>query len=170
MIPVRSPISRVMIAFFCATLVVRTQQPSAFPSTPLHYGLFTVQFSPDGAFELRGRGWPAFTGTWKVEKGELTVVTPAVQDCSAPGRYGFRLDGGHLSLTLIKDVCEPRRMILHDSTWLPENETRAISARKIVRTSSNPAHPLPPPSSSAGELAVLPRTRGRRGRGRPALA
>src|SRR4029079_155163 len=128
----------------------RTQQPSTLPSTLLHYGMFALQFSTDGAFELWGQGWPAFKGTWKLDKAELTILTPAVKDCSGPGRYGFRLDGGHLSLTLIQDGCEPRRMILHDSTWLPGNETRAIPARKIVRTNSNPAHPLPAPSSSAG--------------------
>jgi outer membrane protein assembly factor BamB len=116
----------------CTTVAVGTQQSP--PSTPLHYGAFTLRFAPDGAFALEGQGWPAFNGTWKAVNDQLTMSTPAVQDCAGPGRYRFHLDGTHLVMTLIDDACEPRRMILHDSTWLPEGEKPAIPERKIIRT------------------------------------
>jgi outer membrane protein assembly factor BamB len=114
------------------TVAVGTQQLP--PSTPLHYGAFTLRFAPDGAFALEGQGWPTFNGTWKAVNDQLTMSTPTVQDCAGPGRYRFHLDGTHLVMTLIDDACEPRRMILHDSTWLPEGERPAIAERKIVRT------------------------------------
>jgi outer membrane protein assembly factor BamB len=116
----------------CTTVAVGTQQSP--PSTPLHYGAFTLRFAPDGAFALEGQGWPTFNGTWKAVNDQLTMSTPAVQDCAGPGRYRFHLDGRHLVMTLIDDACEPRRMILHDSTWLPEGEKPAIAERKIIRT------------------------------------
>jgi outer membrane protein assembly factor BamB len=116
----------------CTTVAVGTQPLP--PSTPLHYGAFTLRFAPDGAFALEGQGWPAFNGTWKAVNDQLTMSTPAVQDCAGPGRYRFHLDGTHLVMTLIDDACEPRRMILHDSTWLPEGEKPAIAERKIIRT------------------------------------
>jgi outer membrane protein assembly factor BamB len=116
----------------CTTVAVGTQQSP--PSTPLHFGAFTLRFAPDGAFALEGQGWPTFNGTWKAVNDQLTVSTPAAQDCAGPGRYRFHLDGTHLVMTLIDDACEPRRMILHDSTWLPEGEKPAIAERKIIRT------------------------------------
>jgi hypothetical protein len=141
--PARSAISMAAVAFLCSTLVVRTQQASAIPSTPLHYGFFTLTFSVDGAFTLQGQGWPTFDGSWTANKDELTVVTPTVQDCGGRGRYRFRLEGTHVVLTMIADSCEPRRMILHGSTWLPEGEQRSVPARKIVRTGGDSGATLP---------------------------
>ena len=148
-IPARSTISAVAIAL-CATLSVSTRQSSAIPSTPLHYGFFTLRLSPDGTLTLQGQGWPTFSGSWKADKDELTVRTPSVQECAALGRYRFRLEGSHLVLTLIEDACEPRRMILHDSTWLPEGEKPAIRERKIVRTAIGVEANLPAAPSSTG--------------------
>ena len=110
------------------TIIVHTQQGSSMlPSKPLHYGFFTLKFATDGTFALEGQGWPTFNGTWKVANDELTLLTPAMRDCTGPGRYRFRLEGTQLMLSLIADECEARRMIVHDSTWLPEGENACHS-------------------------------------------
>jgi outer membrane protein assembly factor BamB len=122
------------IGLSVSAAAVSTQQTSGIPSTPMRYGFFSIAFASNGSFSLEGQGWPTFKGSWKAVRDELTVATPGVQDCSGPGRYRFRLEGTHLVFTLIEDSCEPRRMILHDSTWVPEGEKRVIPERKIVRT------------------------------------
>jgi outer membrane protein assembly factor BamB len=148
-IPARVTIGFSVCAFLSATLSGSPRQASVIPSTPLHYGFFTLKLSPDGTLVLQGDGWPTFSGSWKADKDELTVRTTAVQDCSGSGRYRFRVEGSHLLLTLIDDGCEMRRMILHDSTWLPEGEKRVIPERTIVRTGSDGVH-LPAARSSTG--------------------
>ncbi len=110
----------------CATASVSSQQSVSLPPGPLHYGAFTLKLDPGGAVSLEAQGWPTFNGTWKTLKDELTVSMPTAPSCPAPGRYRFRLDGTHLLLSLIDDACEPRRMILHDSTWLPEGEKQSF--------------------------------------------
>jgi outer membrane protein assembly factor BamB len=140
-----------IVALAITTIVVHAQQPPlVLPSTPLHYGFFTLTFAANGTFALEGQGWPTFNGTWKVANDELTLLTPAMRDCSGPGRYRFRLDGAHLALSLIADECEERRMIVHDSTWLPEGEKPIIPKREIVRTAADPAPTLPAAAPSKG--------------------
>ena len=120
-------------ALSCATMAAKAQQP--LPSGPLHYGFFNITFASDGALTLAGEGWPTFKGTWKAEKDEVTLVTtggPA--GCSEAGRYRFRMEGTRLVLTLVADDCAPRRMILHDSAWLPQGERPQVPDRKIVRS------------------------------------
>ena len=78
------------------------------------------------------------------------MSTPMVEDCRAPGRYRFSLEGPRVLITLVADECVPRQMILHDSLWLPEGEKPAISTRKIVRTGGDPPPKLSPAPSSAG--------------------
>ena len=112
------------------TIAVKAQQ--APPSAPLHYRLFTITFAADGALSLEGRGWPAFKGTWKAVKDEVTIATtggPA--GCVAAGRYRFRTEGTQLLLTLVADDCVPRRMILHESVWLPQGEEPRVPDRQI---------------------------------------
>jgi len=53
-------------------------------------------------------------------------------------------------LTLIDDGCEPRRMILHDSTWIPDGEKRLIPERRLVRTGSDTSVKLPVAAPTAG--------------------
>ncbi|MFL6280540.1 MAG: PQQ-binding-like beta-propeller repeat protein [Vicinamibacterales bacterium] len=138
------------VLFACATLIVNTQQTGGIPATPFHYGFFTLRLSADGALTLEGQGWPAFNGTWKADNDQLTVLTPSVKDCSRPGRYRLRFEGTQLALTVIEDGCEPRRMILHDSHWLPDGEKPAIPERKIVRSGGNSVARLPDPGPSTG--------------------
>lgn len=148
-IPARFTIAVTLVAFLCGTLSVNTRQSAAVPSTPLHYGFFTLRLSADGSLALQGEGWPAFIGSWRANKDELTVRTPAVEDCAGAGRYRFRMDGKQLVLTVIEDECVMRRMILHNSAWLPDGEKRVVPERKIVRTGSDGVK-LPAPASSQG--------------------
>src|SRR5881409_2603500 len=86
-------------ALSCAAIVVRAQQAPPLPSTPLHYGFFTITFAPDGTVTLEGEGWPAFKGTWRVEKDEVALITaggPA--GCTPASRYRFRSEGTQLFL------------------------------------------------------------------------
>jgi outer membrane protein assembly factor BamB len=122
---------------------------ASLPATPLYYGFFTITFAPDGTLSLAGQGWPTFKGTWKASNGELTLSTP-MQNCQDVGRYKYRLDGTHLVITLVEDACQPRMMILHDSTWLPEGEKPVIPERKIVLTASGTSSKLPNAPPAAG--------------------
>ena len=116
---------------------------TTLPSVNLKYGAFLMRFAPDGAFTLAGKGWPSFTGTWKSEGGELTVLTtggpPA---CAGPGRYRVKVDGSQVALTVIADECVPRRLILNDSTWGPEGDAAKLPERRIVRTGPDRAPSL----------------------------
>lgn len=136
------------ILLTCAVLTA-AQEPAGIPSVPMHYGFFTITFAANGDFTLQGEGWPSFKGNWKAVGDELTISTPTVQDCSQPARYRIRFESTHLLLTLIDDPCEPRRMILHDSTWLPEGEKRIVAPRKIARTGASKVL-LPTASAAAG--------------------
>jgi outer membrane protein assembly factor BamB len=154
MVPVRTAPWLLTAALASTIIAVNAQQTSPLPPAPLHYGFFTITFAADGALTMSGEGWPGFTGTWKVEKDEVTVVTtggPA--GCSAEGRYRFRVEGTRLLLALIADDCVPRRMILHDSAWLPEGEKPHIPERKIVRTGPEKAPKLPAAAPAKGSWA-----------------
>jgi len=130
--------------------VTKAQQILTPPDTPLHYGAFTLAFARGGEFTLEGAGWPSFTGTWKADRDTLTISTPSVADCRGPGRYRFRLDGTRVVLTVVEDACEPRRMILHDSAWLPAGEALAIPVRRITRVGPDAAPKLPDAKPATG--------------------
>jgi outer membrane protein assembly factor BamB len=140
----------VPLATIVAAVSLSARQFPSLPDRPLRYGAFTATFGRDGGFSLQGAGWPSFSGTWTVAAEALTIATPAVRDCGAPGRYRFRVDGLRLLLTVIEDACQPRRMILHGSVWLPEGETPPVAARRIVRSGPDPSPPLPSPAPAAG--------------------
>jgi outer membrane protein assembly factor BamB len=125
-----------ILALSCGTVAVfATQAPVTLPSTPLHYRDFVVTFKADGGFDLAGKGWPTFAGTWKAEKDEVTLTTAGgPKECAAPGRYKVRVEGTRLLMAVVADDCVPRRIILHQSTWLSEGESVQIPERRIVRT------------------------------------
>ena len=127
-----------------------TAQQSPIPSAPLTYGFFTLHFSADGSFTLKGEGWPTFVGTWKADSTTLDVATPAVEKCETPARYRFHVDGNRLRLELVTDDCTPRRMILDRSAWRPVGESDVIPPRRIQHSPTIPLPPLPRASSSAG--------------------
>lgn len=117
---------------FTATGPMARQTSSTIHSTPLTYGFFTARFAADGTLNLEGTGWPALTGTWKAERGELSVVTSGPTECSGAGRYRFTIEGTHMKLAVVSDACVPRRMILDRSDWRPEGEPEAVPARTIL--------------------------------------
>jgi len=134
----------------CSIAAVSTQQPLLPVPARFHYGAFTLKLDRGGDITLEAEGWPTLNGTWKTVKDELTVSMPGAPDCSGVGRYRFRLAGTHLLLAVIEDTCEPRRMILHDSTWLPEGEKPVILERRIVRTGNDGPPTLPVAAASRG--------------------
>jgi outer membrane protein assembly factor BamB len=125
------------------------------PSAPLTYGFFTVQFSADGTFSLRGDGWPTFAGTWKADDRELNIATPSVAKCEAAGRYRFRVDDERLRLEVLTDDCTPRRMILDRSSWRPVGTAETIPPRRIQHHPENPLPPLPPTPKGSGPSGTI---------------
>ena len=122
------------------------------PASPLTYGAFTMRLAPDGVFTLNGQGWPPFNGTWKTDGKELTLTTTGgPPPCSGPGRYGFKVDGAHVSFAVIADDCAPRRMILHASTWRPEAEAATREERRFTWSGPGRAPSLPeaPPAKGS---------------------
>ena len=137
--------------FSIAITAIVAQQPPAFPTSPLNYGAFTMRLAPDGGFSLTAQGWPPFNGTWKADGQQLTVTTTGgPPPCSGPGRYGFKIDGSHVSLAVIADDCIPRRMILHASTWRPEGEAAPRSERRLVWSGPARAPALPEAAPAKG--------------------
>ena len=144
-------VSGVIVAVIVtAAAVTPVARQASLPSAPLTYGFFTVQFAADGAFTLKGDGWPTFTGTWKRDGDVLEIATPAVAKCEAPGRYRMQQDGARLRLQLGADDCTPRRMILDRSVWRPLGEADTIPTRRIQHVTSTPLPPLGAPSSPQG--------------------
>ena len=122
-----------LLATIAAIGTASRQAASPPPSTPLRYGAFTLTFSPGGDLTLSGEGWPTFKGRWTAEKDELTVSTSGPKGCEGPGRYRLRVEGTRVAITLTADDCVPRRMILHNSSWLPDTEKPVVPERRIVR-------------------------------------
>ncbi len=119
------------------------QTDAQIPTTPLKFGAFVARFETGGVFKLQGEGWPTLNGTWKRNADELELLTSGPKGCEGPGRYRVRLEGAHVSLELIADECQPRRMILGSSTWAPATETKTIAPRRITTSASArpPARP-----------------------------
>ena len=131
---------------------------SPLPPGELAFGAFKARFVPgsstastaSGTFTLEGDGWPPFKGAWTAEAGQIELNVPGAPDgCSGPGRYRFTTDERRVSFDLVSDACEPRRMILDRSSWLPAGVARAIPVRRIERTTANRA-PLAPAGDSRG--------------------
>ena len=161
--------SRALIAFTLAGSLI-TAAPSAqqtLPSGPLVIRAFTLRFDPAGTFTLSGDGWPSMAGTWTTSGREVALqLQNGPKDCTGAGRYTFSVDGARVSFNLIADACQPRRMILDRSQWLPPGVQPAMEARRIVRGGGTAKSALPPPATRHRPLAIFPRTRsGRQRRG-----
>jgi outer membrane protein assembly factor BamB len=147
----------------CWTFGAGAQHPLSPPAGPLRYGVFSARFAADSGFTLEGPGWPAFKGTWKIDAGELEVLTPgAGKGCDAPGRYRVRRDSTRTILDVVSDNCTPRRMILDRSTWRPGDEPDPVPPRTIALTAAPRPAPLP---EAAGEAGSWPSFRGPRAAG-----
>jgi outer membrane protein assembly factor BamB len=134
-----------------AQVAARQSQPQAFlPSAPLTYGFFTIQFSADGRFSLKGEGWPTFTGTWTSDGSTVVISTPAAKGCETEARYKVAIDGTRVALDLVSDACQPRVMILDRSRWRPLGDAETIPARRISVRAADRLPPLPRAASAEG--------------------
>jgi len=128
--------SRALIAFTLAgSLLAAPFAQQSLPSGPLVIRAFTLTFDPAGTFTLSGDGWPSMDGTWKASGREVALqLTNGPKDCTSAGRYTFTVDGAQVSFNLIEDSCQPRRMILDRSQWLPRGVQPAVQARRMYKT------------------------------------
>ena len=130
---------------------VSGQPPQTLPSSPLKFAGFAARFAADGGFTLEGQGWPAFKGTWKIDGGEIELLTPdAAGGCDKPGRYRFRVDDTHITFNLVSDACVPRRMIVDGSLWRPTAEEVTVPVRHIARTAAPRPIAIPAAAPDAG--------------------
>lgn len=121
------------------------------PSGPLVIRDFTLQFDPAGTFSLSGAGWPTLAGSWTMTGSEVTLqLKDGPKGCTGPGRYGFAIAGQRVSFSLVADDCQPRRMILDRSEWLPRGVTAPIAPRRIVRTAGTAPGALPAAAAGTG--------------------
>jgi outer membrane protein assembly factor BamB len=155
-VTVRFAVVIVGVAITAAGVAPSARQ-SGLPAMPLTYGFFTVQFGADGAFTLKGEGWPTFTGTWKRTSDAVEISTPGVAKCEGVASYRVQLDGSRLRLDLLSDACTPRRMILDRSVWRPTGEAESIPVRRINHM---PAKPLPPLAAASVATGSWPSFRG----------
>jgi outer membrane protein assembly factor BamB len=133
----------VVYALIAAAL---SAQPT-LPNGPLVIRAFTLRFDPAGTFTLSGDGWPSMAGTWTTSGREVTLQSPAgPKDCTGAGRYTFAVDGARVSFALIADDCQPRRMILDRSQWLPPGVQPPHEARRIIRSAGTAKGALAPPA------------------------
>jgi outer membrane protein assembly factor BamB len=145
--------SRAFIAFTLAGSLIAAalSAQQSLPSGPLVMRAFTLRFDPAGTFTLSGDGWPSMAGTWTTSAREVTLqLQNGPKDCTGAGRYTFSVDGPRVSFNLIADACQPRRMILDRSLWLPPGVQPPIEVRRIVRRSGTAKSALLPQASGTG--------------------
>jgi outer membrane protein assembly factor BamB len=144
--------TRALIAFtFAGSLIAALLAQPSLPSGPLVIRGFTLSFDPAGTFTLSGEGWPSMAGSWTTSGREVALqLSQGPKDCTGTGRYTFSVDGARVSFNLIEDTCQPRRMILDRSQWLPRGVQPAMEARHIVRASGTANSALPPQANGTG--------------------
>ena len=143
-------ITPALIAFLCALSGYAAAQPK-LPSDPLVIRDFTLQFDPAGTFSLSGAGWPSMAGSWTLSGNEVTLALQnPPKDCGNPGVYTFSVDSPRVSFALVKDDCQPRRMILDRSEWLPRGVTVNVAAASDHARRRFRSGPLPPVAPGAG--------------------
>ena len=153
----------VLLTLTCGLITAAISAQQTLPSGPLVIRAFTLRFDPAGTFSLSGEGWPSMAGTWTTSGGEVTLqLKNAPKDCTGAGRYTFAVDGPRVSFNLIADECQPRRMILDRSQWLPPGVAPPAEPRRIVRRAGTATNPLPAPARGTGHW---PSFRGREAAG-----
>ena len=136
---------------------------ASMPSGPLAMRDFRLQFDPAGTFTLTGEGWPAMSGSWKINGAEITLQNVSgPQNCAGAARYTFSVEGARVGLDVIADDCQVRRMIMDRSRWLPPGSAAPAPARRIVRTAGTAKTPLRAAKTSPGDW---PSFRGREASG-----
>jgi outer membrane protein assembly factor BamB len=142
----------VLAAGAMAAPVIGQTMPAAIPSFPLAFGVFVIQFNPDGNFRLQGQGWPNIPGTWRIRGTQIDLVTSddRTPGCNEPGRYRFRVENSRLHFDLVFDDCAPRRTIFDRSSWRAAGGGEPAPERRIVRTATETPLALPDAGPSAG--------------------
>ncbi len=126
-------------------------QTVTLPDTPLTFGAFDVTFRTDGTFSVDSAGRPSMRGTWRVDAGEVSLLTAdGPEGCGGSGRYRFSVDGQRVRFAVVSDDCRPRRMILDRSDWMPRGTVRAVPERRLSRTTAPGRRALPEPAPAAG--------------------
>jgi hypothetical protein len=145
----RLAILLIAIAFAGPAVAIRAQ--ATLPSGPLALRDFTLRFDPAGTFALAGAGWPAMNGTWTAAGNEVTLqLASGPKGCTEPGRYTFAVNGASLTLSVVADACQPRRMILDRNVWMPPGTAPPPPTRTIARTAGPSAPPLRTASARPG--------------------
>ena len=140
-----------MSAAAALLLAIAATAAQTLPSGPLVIRDFTLQFDPAGTFSLSGAGWPALAGTWTMTGNEVTLqLKDGPKGCTGPGRYNVAIAGQRVSFALVADDCQPRRMILDRSEWLPRGVVAPVTPRRIVRSAGTAQGALPAASGGAG--------------------
>ena len=100
---------------------------------------------------LEGPGWPAMSGTWTMNGDGVTLQNQAGPEaCAQPGRYTLTIDGTRVSFALVADTCEPRRMIMDRSQWIPAGLVPPPPVRTIGHTGGPAKKALAPAGHFAG--------------------
>src|ERR1700754_4577119 len=124
---------------------------ATLPTTPLTMRSFALRFDVAGTFTLEGAGWPSMDGTWTTSGNAVTLQNKSgPQSCGEPGKYTFAVDGGRVSLTVVDDNCQPRRMILDRSQWMPPGAVAPAATRTIVRSAGTAKTPMPAAAKAEG--------------------
>jgi outer membrane protein assembly factor BamB len=90
-------------------------------------------------------------GTWTMNGSEIVLrLADAPAECAGAARYVVRLDGRHVTFSLVSDACVERRMILDRSEWRPAGETVVVPERRIARTVVPGSHRLPRAAAATG--------------------
>ncbi len=128
-----------------------TATAQSLPSDPLVIRDFTLQFDPAGTFSLTGAGWPSMSGSYTTAGNQVTLVLQKPpKDCGDPGVYKFVANPPRVSFALVTDTCEPRRMILDRSEWLPKGIAVPIAKRSIARVAGSARGALPAAAPGSG--------------------
>ena len=73
----QTPVKRVagvLLLVFAGLTPVSGQEAPQFPTTPLKFGAFVARFDAAGTFTLKGQGWPAQHGNWKLTGSEIAAT------------------------------------------------------------------------------------------------
>jgi outer membrane protein assembly factor BamB len=145
------PQAMLVATLMIAGVAVAGSAQSMLPAGPLVMRAFTLRFERAGTFSLEGPEWPSMSGTWTSSGNSVTLqVRSGPEGCADPGRYTFSIEGARVNFAVVADPCEPRRMILDRSQWMPPGTAPPPVARTMVRAAGPAKGPLPRATSLAG--------------------
>ena len=112
-------IAAVFLVLFAGLIVTAQELQHQLSSTPLKFGAFIARFDPAGTFTLKGQGWPAQHGNWKLTGSELELtMVGGPGGCDGVGRYRIGMQGSSVSFELVSDACRVRTArLIKLSNW-----------------------------------------------------